>query len=433
MKESLLILFVLLTNIAFNQIVDSKCDSVLYSVTFNSGDHSINTYADSVLQIILLEIDENDISEIQLVGHTDKHGSIEYNKALSKRRVEEVERFLLDYLDIELSTDFYGESKPKDLDTTKQSDQSNRRVEIKCFINCNSPEDNNNSIIYQQDQNCHIDSFITNNHYSKTLLGKDNSSVLVIDWTRSMYTYGLQLLKWFEINEGSASFDEIFIFNDGDGKPTSKKMRGSTGGIYKSEMNDLTAVIELMEAVAKKGTGGDYPENYIEALLAAERASPNVDTLILIADNRACIRDYKLLDSLNLPVIVILNEIDTTNRLINYQYINLIAQNGGRIVFMNSSLSNIKFKNNQGFKPIYFNDTLIKLPKIRGDLDDAYEKIAQMKKEQMKTSIPPILLIDGKETASCYNNEIPNTNYKIGCALCKKYDYKIKTHTTFQV
>lgn len=100
---------------------------------------------------------------------------------------------------------------------------------------------------------------------------------------------------------------------------------------------------------------------------------------------------------------------------------------------MSNSIDNVRFKDDQGYKPIYFKDTLIKLPKVRGDLDYANDKIAQMKKEQTKTSIPPILLINDEEIKSCYNKLIPSTKVKLSCADCRKYDYKIRTHTTFKV
>jgi len=435
MKIILLSIILFITTSVIGQTNDSKCDSVSISVLFKSGDFSIDEHADSILLSLVLDLELEDIDRVLLVGHTDKHGSKEYNRKLSKQRVESVEHFLLDYVDIEIGTDYYGETKLIAFDTTEQSDQLNRRVEIKYYTNCDTDEseDNETSIIYKADQNCHIDSATTNSHYNSNLFGTKHSTIVVIDWTRSMYAYGLQLLDWFQKNNAEASFDEILVFNDGDGKPTSEKRNGFTGGIYSSKLTNIDSVVNLMEMVAKKGTGGDYPENYIEALLTAQRSNSNLDTLILIADNRACIRDYKLLDSLKLPVIVILNEIDEDDRIVNYQYVNLVAENGGRIVFMNNSINDIRFKDDQGHKPIYFPDTLIELPKFRGDLDEAYEKIAAMKEALLKTSIPPILQVNGQELPTCYNKMIPSTDVKIGCASCRIYDYKIRTHTTFEV
>jgi len=433
MKVTLLAIILFVTVTVTGQKNDSKCDSVSISVLFKSGDFSIDARADSILLNLVLDLELEGVDKVLLVGHTDKYGSKEYNRKLSKQRVESVEHFLLDYLDIEIGTDYFGETKLIAFDTTEQSDQLNRRVEIKYYTNCETEEseENKTSIIYKIDQNCHIDSATTNSHYNSNLIGTKHSTIVVIDWTRSMYAYGLQLVDWFQKNNVEASFDEIIVFNDGDGKPTSEKQDGNTGGIYSSKLTNVDSVVNLMEMVANKGTGGDYPENYIEALLTAQRSNSNLDTLILIADNRACIRDYKLLDSLKLPVIVILNEIDRDDRIVNYQYVNLVAENGGRIVFMNNSINDIRFKNDQGHKPIYFPDTIIELPKFRGDLDEALKKIAAMKESLLKTSIPPILQVNGQKLPACYNKLIPTTDVKIGCASCKIYDYKIRTHTTF--
>ena len=433
-KRLLLITISIATQLCLAQSQQSRCDTISKSILFDSGDYSINTLADSFLQTVILDLQNNNISSIELIGHTDPRGSVEYNQRLSKNRVETVENYVLDYVDLAVSTDFYGKSQLLKNDTTKVSDSLNRRVEIIYYINCTStnPVTTNSNIIYQYDSNCHIDTSTTREHYDSNLKGENNTSVVVLDWTRSMYAYGFELLDWFKQHKSESSFKNVVMFNDGDGKPTSKKPLGKAGGIYTSNMDSLNAVIDLMETVANNGTGGDYPENYIEALIYAQNKHPNVDTLILIADNRACIRDYKLMEQLSKPIIVILNEINPNNNIINYQYVNLIAQTGGRLVFMNEALKNINFKNNQGYKPIYFKDTLIVLPKFRGDIDHAYEQIALMKAKQLKTSVPSILMVDSLEYERCMNKNIPNTIYKIGCATCRVYDYNIKTHTTFK-
>ena len=435
MKYSILVFFTFIFHITFGQLNTVDCDTVSVSVLFDSGKHSLSNVSKSVLQDIIRSLNESNNSYIELIGHTDARGSIKYNQNLSKNRAETVENYLLDFMDATVKTDFYGESKLLTNKGIQTSDSLNRRVEIRYFENCINlnPDNKAGNIIYNHDSNCHIDSLSVERNYNNNLKGVKGSSIVVIDWTRSMYAYGFELLKWFKKHELEANFNSVVIFNDGDGKRTSMKKNGKTGGIYSTRLDSISAVINLMENVAHKGTGGDYPENYIEALIYAQNKYPTVDTLILIADNRACIRDYKLMAQLNKPVVVILNEIDLKSNTINYQYINLVAQTGGRLVFMDSELKTIQFKNNQGYKPIYFKDTLIVLPKYRGNLDHAYEQITLMKSKLLKTSIPPMVLIDSVEFKRCINKNIPTTNYKIGCAKCRQYDYKLKTHTQFRV
>lgn len=417
----------------FGQNNLSTCDTVSNSIHFDTGKFSIKPEAEDYLQKVIRDLREKDISSIQLVGHTDPHGSVEYNQHLSKQRVESVENYILDHVDMEINTGYFGKSKLLYETSTQKNDSLNRRVEILYFINCQDTENEEQAknIIYREDKNCHIDTLITQQHYNDHLIG-EKSSVVVLDWTRSVYRYGFELLKWFEINKDRANFSDIVIFNDGDGKPTQQKRDGSTGGIYQTPLDSIPSVINLMEEVANKGTGGDYPENYIEALIFAQNKYPEADTLFLIADNRACIRDYKMLEKLNKPVVVILNEINAESKVINYQYINLIAHTNGRLIFMDQEINNVSFKEGHTYKPIYFKDTFIKLPKFRGDLDQAYEQIKEMKSRLHKTSIPPIIVVDGVEYDRCFNKRIPITDYKIACASCFKFDYPIKTHTQFK-
>ena len=425
MKKGLLFFFIIFSVHLYSQ----NCDTISKSILFDSGKFELKESSKDVLNNIIEQLQLKGIKSIHLVGHTDIHGSYEYNLALSKNRVTAVENYLLDFVDVYTHSSFLGETKL----ANKQHDSLNRRVELRyaipCRINTTSTQ---SSVIYQKDENCHSDSLVLSHIFNNNLKGKVKSNIVVLDWTRSMYDYGFELLKWFEINKGNANFENIVIFNDGDGKPTSLKPSGKAGGIYHTKIDSIDLVIDLMEKVASKGTGGDFPENYIEALLYAQTKFPNADSLILIADNRACIRDYKLMDKLNKPVIVLLNEINPAKKLINYQYVALVAQTGGRLCFMNNELKDISYKNNQGYKPIYFKDTLIVLPKIKGDLDKAYAQIAILKSKKNKRSIPSLFRINGEIYPYCSKQKLIESDYRLGCVKCYQYEYKQKTHTKFK-
>ncbi len=139
------------------------------------------------------------------------------------------------------------------------------------------------------------------------ILNRNNwkNSLVVADWTGSMYSYGSQVLAWYIYNQQSDKIKYLTLFNDGDNKPNKQKKMGETGGIYHSTVNNIERIAQLYYLVSIKGTGGDGPENDIEALLAGMRQFPNYDDLILIADNYACVRDMQLLDSIKKPVHVI--------------------------------------------------------------------------------------------------------------------------------
>lgn len=53
------------------------------------------------------------------------------------------------------------------------------------------------------------------------------------------------------------------------------------------------------------GSGGDIPENNIEALLAGDKLCSSCDSIIMIVDNWAPIKDISLLTGWHKPVKVV--------------------------------------------------------------------------------------------------------------------------------
>jgi hypothetical protein len=153
-------------------------------------------------------------------------------------------------------------------------------------------------------------------------------SLVVMDWTSSMYPYGASVVLWHSLHYNQSGIKYYTFFNDGDNRPEYSKVIGQAGGIYHEKADKLDEVIKLFNYVKKKGSGGDIPENNIEALLEAQKAFPDFNELIMIADNSACIRDYPLSDSLKVPVKIILCG---TEGGINPMYLNLAAKTHGSI------------------------------------------------------------------------------------------------------
>ncbi len=164
------------------------------------------------------------------------------------------------------------------------------------------------------------------------------NAVAVIDWTGSMYGHGAELLLWHLERSKTSGIQAITLFNDGDRKKSRKKVLGYTGGIYSDELRSISKTIRLFNKVKKKGNGGDSPENDIEALAQASRTFPEQEVLILVADNRSCIRDFILVDCVNRPVHIILND---TRRGINHQYINLAWKTGGSLHWDDQDIYNL--------------------------------------------------------------------------------------------
>lgn len=466
MKNTFIVILVFLGSLhSFSQKV--YCDSVSTSIHYKSGKYSLTKLAEIQLLELIEELIQADCKEIILVGHTDIHGDYDYNLQLSKKRVETVSDFINREISVTIRTEFFGEDQLKEKISTIDNDSINRRVEIKYYILCQDTSDHlsnktrdldngihvnssntfnenmDKSIIYKNDKNCHIDTIIVNEIYNNVFVQK-SSNIVVADWTRSMYPYGLSLLDWFIANKNIANFSSIFLFNDGDAKKTRHKINGITGGIYNISFDSIENVVQLMQKVAEKGTGGDYPENVIEALLSAQNKFPEADTIILLADNRACIRDYTLIEKLTKPVKVILNEIDTVQKILNYQYLNLAAHTNGQVYFMNEKISIIKFSDvSFGPKPTPGKDTLIILPKIKhANYKEAKAQLEKMKLTLNKYATPPILVIDDQKFISAFDermfirfkeNMIKNSSYKIGApAYCFIYDFELVSSVKFE-
>lgn len=153
-----------------------------------------------------------------------------------------------------------------------------------------------------------------------------NNALLVMDWTGSMYQYGTQALDWHVQNYDSSGIKYFVFFNDGD--QSTKKKYGKTGGIYGEAANELKSLTRLLKTVRTNGMGGDFPENNIEALVKGTLMYPEYSEIIMIADNKSCVRDYCCLKNLKDPVKVLLCG---THLGINPQYINIAYRTGGSL------------------------------------------------------------------------------------------------------
>lgn len=71
--------------------------------------------------------------QVEIAGHTDSIGPETYNLDLSKRRAESVMKYFIEkgILKDRISVAFFGETKPKESNATKEGRKKNRRVEFK--------------------------------------------------------------------------------------------------------------------------------------------------------------------------------------------------------------------------------------------------------------------------------------------------------------
>ncbi|UCZ53404.1 OmpA family protein [Bacillus shivajii] len=107
------------------------------SILFDFDDDNLRPEADEVIHEIVQVIEATD-GAVHIAGHTDNHGSLEYNEDLSKRRAEAVLEALVDagVDETRLTAEGFGETKPiarnrhADGSDNQEGRQKNRRVEV---------------------------------------------------------------------------------------------------------------------------------------------------------------------------------------------------------------------------------------------------------------------------------------------------------------
>jgi outer membrane protein OmpA-like peptidoglycan-associated protein len=102
------------------------------NVTFQTNSADINQSFYSVLRSVGLVLKEFDKTLVDVAGHTDSTGSLQYNQELSERRANSVKAFLVTQgvSDVRFMVQGFGPNKPIADNATPEGRQANRRVEI---------------------------------------------------------------------------------------------------------------------------------------------------------------------------------------------------------------------------------------------------------------------------------------------------------------
>jgi outer membrane protein OmpA-like peptidoglycan-associated protein len=85
-----------------------------------------------VLNSVSIVLTEFDQTIVEVAGHTDSDGSVQYNQGLSERRAQSVAQYFRtqEIMDQRLITVGLGEARPISDNSTASGKQANRRVEI---------------------------------------------------------------------------------------------------------------------------------------------------------------------------------------------------------------------------------------------------------------------------------------------------------------
>ena len=99
-------------------------------VLFDQDEASINEIEMEKLNVFLTKLEMRHPKQLKLIGHTDSDADMLYNIALSKRRVEAVNRVIKRKLGVSTYLIWEGEAKPLNQNAGETEKASNRRVEI---------------------------------------------------------------------------------------------------------------------------------------------------------------------------------------------------------------------------------------------------------------------------------------------------------------
>ena len=105
---------------------------ILHNIFFDYDKAILLQQSYNELHNLLTILNDHPTMKIEVAGHTDAHGSVEYNQRLSENRARAVVEYLVSHgIDPHrLSFKGYGKSRPIDTNTTDEGRSRNRRVEF---------------------------------------------------------------------------------------------------------------------------------------------------------------------------------------------------------------------------------------------------------------------------------------------------------------
>lgn len=120
------------TGVSVTRIGDNITLNMPGHVTFATNSSELSPQFFDVLTSVSKVLTEFDKTIVEVAGHTDSDGSIEYNQGLSERRAQAVAQYFRsqNIMDQRLITIGQGESMPVADNSTAAGKQANRRVEI---------------------------------------------------------------------------------------------------------------------------------------------------------------------------------------------------------------------------------------------------------------------------------------------------------------
>ncbi|MDZ7846596.1 MAG: OmpA family protein [Owenweeksia sp.] len=125
---------ILLLSLGFSHLMAQaeQADSVVsIEVNFDLDSFTLDARQKDKVDSLLLMMPFTVMERVEIYGHTDSLASVEYNRSLSKRRVQSILAYLV-YMGLDatkVKADYYGEERPK-YENTADERFRNRRCEL---------------------------------------------------------------------------------------------------------------------------------------------------------------------------------------------------------------------------------------------------------------------------------------------------------------
>ena len=176
-------------------------------------------------------------------------------------------------------------------------------------------------------------------------ISKNENLAVVMDVTGSMANHIISTSYWLNQHINDLPFSSFTAFNDGDDTKDNDKIIGATGGIYFTTF--VSEFSNSIRTAMQKGNGGDYPENDIEAILYAIRKDAKATGVLLIADNFSTVKDFELLEKINLQVNILPCGLTGS---INQNYLDIAFNTKGKIYYNEQVIDLQSLKKGDSFK-----------------------------------------------------------------------------------
>lgn len=165
--------------------------------------------------------------------------------------------------------------------------------------------------------------------------------VIVCDMTSSMFPYTTQVFDWMMENVDNNNIKGIIFFTDCDslGNETRGRLPGKMFLVKKKD--ELALWDTMFAAISNTENNKDRSENNIEALLFAQKNFPEVDEIVMIADNSSHVKDMRNLSKVKKKTHIILcGETYEKNLAFQSDYVQIAKKTEGSIHTLEDDILN---------------------------------------------------------------------------------------------